>query len=163
LLLVTGSRHSIAVTTGCNYRAVNTCLQLPVAIAAIPSAPATAPTTAASAVTTAPASAATTMPASPTASAATFALRTSLIHHQRPSHELASIERRNRFFRFRVVADFCEAKAPRLTCETIPKQSERVGLHAGFCKQRRNFFFRCLERQIAHVQFLHGQFLLAPP
>jgi hypothetical protein len=142
LLLVTRSRH----LNSYNYQAVNTCLQLPVAIAAIPAASATAAATTASAVTTTPASASTTMPAASTTSAATFALRTSLIHHERAAHELASIQRRNCFFRFRVVANFCEAKTPRLTCETIPKQSERVGLHAGFCKQRRNFFFRCLER-----------------
>jgi hypothetical protein len=150
LLLVTRSRH----LNSYNYQAVNTCLQLPVAIAAIPAASATAAATTASAVTTTPASASTTtpasasttMPAASTTSAATFALRTSLIHHERAPHEFAPIERRNRLFRFRVVANFCEAKTPRLTCETIPKQSERVGLHAGFCKQRRNFFFRCLER-----------------
>lgn len=136
----------MAVTTARNYRAASTCLQLPVAIATIPAASASPATTTAPAVTTTPASSASAVAATPTASAATFALRTRLIHHQRPPHELASIQRRNCFFRFRVVADFREAKAPRLTCETIPKQSERIGLHASFRKQRRNFFFRCLER-----------------
>jgi hypothetical protein len=83
----------------------------------------------------------------PTASAAsTFTLWTRFVHHQRPAEEFLSIQCRDGLFGFGVIFYFREAKPARLSGETITKQSERIGLHARFRKQRLHFLFSSLER-----------------
>jgi hypothetical protein len=68
----------------------------------------------------------------------------------------------NRFFCIRVVANFREAESPRLPGKTIPQKRQRIRLHSDFRKQRRYLLFCSLERQISHVQFLHGRSPYAP-
>jgi len=96
--------------------------------------------------------------ASATASpAATFALRPGFIYNQSASEKILAVERRDGLFRFSIVADFGEAEPARLPRETIAQQRQRIGLDADFRKQRCHLLFRCLERQISHVQFLHSR------
>lgn len=107
---------------------------------------------AATAVTTAPSSAAATTStmaaasaasstmttavpsASATTTASALALRTSFIHDQRAAKEILAIQRLNRFFRVRVVANFGEAKPPRLPGKSITQKRERIRLHSDFRK-----------------------------
>jgi hypothetical protein len=102
------------------------------------------------------ASAATTasVPASATATAA-LSLRSRLIYDERAAEEILAIERGDRFFCFRVVANFGESEAARLTRETIAQQRKGVRLHSDFGEKPRHIVFRSFERQISHVQFLH--------
>jgi hypothetical protein len=122
---------------------------------------------AATAATSAATSAATTT-ASPTATAAvsasaaaspaaTFALRASFIHHERAPQKILAIERCHGLFRFGVVLDLSEAETTRLARKTIAKQCERIRLNPDFREQCLYLLFRSLERQIPHVQFLHGR------
>jgi hypothetical protein len=80
------------------------------------------------------------------AAPSTFALRTRFIHNQRSAEEFLSVQRRDGLFGFRVILDFRKAKPARLPGETIAKQSEGIGLHASFRKQRLHFLFSSLER-----------------
>jgi hypothetical protein len=89
-------------------------------------------------------------------------LRTRFIHHQRAAKEILAIQRLNRFFRIRVVANFREAESARLPGKTIPQKRQRIRLHSDLRKQRRYLLFCSLERQISHVQFLHGRSPYAP-
>jgi hypothetical protein len=73
-------------------------------------------------------------------------LRARFIHDQGPAEKFFSVQSRNGLFGFRVILDFRKAKPARLAGETIAKQSERVGLHARFRKQRLDFLFSSLER-----------------
>jgi hypothetical protein len=91
------------------------------------------------------------------ASPAAFTLRTRFIHDQRAAQKILAVERFNRFVRFGVVANFGETEAARLSRETIAQKCERIRLHTNFRKQRRYLLFRGLERQITHIQFLHGR------
>jgi hypothetical protein len=92
--------------------------KLPVAIASVsaasaaPAAASPAPTSAASTVTS-PATA---------ASAAPFALRARFIDHQRAAQKVPAVQRRDCLFGFRIVADFGESEAARLTRETVAEQ-----------------------------------------
>jgi hypothetical protein len=97
------------------------------------------------------------MSATPAATSATLALRTRLIHHQRAAQKFFTVERGNHFFRFPVVANFGEAESSRLPGETVAQQRKRIRLHAYFRKQLLHLLFCGLEREIAHVQFLHGR------
>jgi hypothetical protein len=128
------------------------------AVAAIASATAVASASAATAAvasaSTSAASAVATAPATTTASA--FALGPGFVDDQSAAHEFAAVERGDRFFGFGVVVNFRETEAARLTRETIAEQSQRIGLHSGFREKRLHFLFSSLERQIPHVQFLHG-------
>jgi hypothetical protein len=127
-------------------------------VATTPAAPAAA---SASTATTASAPAATTstaVPATPAASpAATFALRASFIHNERTAEKILAIERCNGLFSFGVIFDFGEAETARLARKTIAKQCEGIGLNPDFREQCLYLLFRSLERQVAHVQFLHGR------
>jgi hypothetical protein len=81
----------------------------------------------------APAStAATTTVSSATASTATFPLRTCFVHHERATEKVPAVEGGNHLFSFRVVAHFGKTKAARLARKTIPKQRQRIRLHAHF-------------------------------
>jgi hypothetical protein len=102
------------------------------------------------------------MTAAPATSAATFSLRTRFVDDQRAAEELLSIEGRDDLFGFRVIANLGEAEAARLAGKTVSKQGERIGLDAYFGKQCSYVFLCGLERQIAHVQFLHGTSPCAP-
>lgn len=84
--------------------------------------------TAASAAT----STATMASASAATPACTFALRTSLIHHQSAAKKILAVQSLNGLFRIRVVADFSETEAAGLSRETIAQQCERIRLHANF-------------------------------
>jgi hypothetical protein len=53
---------------------------------------------------------------------ATFALRTRFVDNERSTEKVFPVQSRDRFFRFRVIADFSEAKSPRLARKTIAKQ-----------------------------------------
>jgi len=117
-------------------------------VAAVPTA--ATPSTAAAPATTAVAStstaASTAMPTAPTAASATFPLRTRFVDDKRSAQEFFSVESRDDFFGFRVIPNLCKAKASRLARKTVPKQRERVWLHADFRKQRPYLFLRSLER-----------------
>src|SRR5580700_1402911 len=115
-----------------------------------------APATASATMTSAVAS------ASATTTASALALRTGFIHHQRAAKEILAVQRLNRLFRFRIVSDFREAESARLPGKTIAQKRERIRLHSDFRKQRRYLLFCSLERQISHVQFLHGRSPYAP-
>jgi hypothetical protein len=82
---------------------------------------------------------------------AAFALRTSFIHHQRPPHEILSVQSLDRFFRFAVVSNFCKSKSPRLPRKTILQQTESVRMYPDSRKQLRHLFFCCFEREIPDV------------
>jgi hypothetical protein len=104
------------------------------AVAAASATATTATTTAAavaaaSAATTTATVAATTTTA---ASATTFTLRASFVDDERAAEKILAIKRGDYFFCFRIVANFRETEAARLTRETIAKQRERIGLHADF-------------------------------
>jgi len=101
-------------------------------------------------------STATTTVSSATASAATFPLWTCFVHHERAAKKVSAVESGNHLFSFRIVAHFGKTEAARLARKTIAKQRQRIRLHAHFRKQRLHLLFRSLEREIAHVQFLHG-------
>jgi hypothetical protein len=51
-------------------------------------------------------------------------LRASFIHDQRASEKIFTVERRNCFLSFRVVANFREAESARLAGEAIAQQGE---------------------------------------
>jgi len=86
-----------------------------------------------------------------------------LIHHERPAEEILAVERRDCLFRFGVVANFRESEASRLTRESIAEQHQRIRLHSDFREKPRHLVFRSFERQISHVQFLHGRLPCACP
>jgi hypothetical protein len=92
-----------------------------------------------------------------TTPAATLTLGTCFVDDERASKEVLTIQSRDRLFSLRIILDFSEAKPARLSRETIAQQGQRIGLHADFREQRLNLLFRSLERQITHVQFLHGR------
>jgi hypothetical protein len=139
--------------------------ELPVAspatasVAATASAPSAAPTTtvAAAASTTA----ATSMATTASAASATFALRTRFIYNERAAKEILAVERTDGLLRV-LVFHFGEAKPARLPRKAIAQQRQRIRLHADFREQRLDLLFRGLEREIAHVQFLHGRSPCAP-
>jgi hypothetical protein len=51
-------------------------------------------------------------------------LRTRFIHDQRAAKEILAIQRLNRFFRIRVVANFRKAESPRLPSKSIAQKRE---------------------------------------
>lgn len=98
-------------------------------------------------------------PAMATTSAATpaaFALRTRFIYNQRAAEKVFSVERSDRLFGFGIVANFRKAESARLPRKAILEQGERIRLDSDFRKQRLHLLFGSLEREIPHVQFLHG-------
>jgi hypothetical protein len=101
------------------------------------------------------------MAATSTASSSAFTLRTCFVHHQRAAQKILAVERFDCLVCFGIVANFGEAETARLARETITQQRKRIRLHSNFRKQRRYLLFRSLERQISHVQFLHGRYSLA--
>jgi len=103
--------------------------------------------------TTAPTSVASTSPAG----TAAFTLGTRFVDHERAAQKILAVERFDRFVRFGVVANFGETETARLSRETIAQKRERIRLHTNFRKQRRYLLFGGLERQITHIQFLHGR------
>jgi hypothetical protein len=128
------------------------------ATASAASAPSTAPTTTgAAAASTTAASMATTA----SATSATFALRTRFIYNERAAKKILAVERADCLLRV-LVFHFGEAKPTRLPRKAIAQQRQRIRLHADFREQRLDLLFRGLEREIAHVQFLHGRSPCAP-
>jgi hypothetical protein len=83
-------------------------------------------------------------------------LRPGLVDHKCAAHELLAIERCDHFLRFSVVANFGESETARLTRKAVAKERQRIRLHPSFREQCLQLLFCCLERKIAHVQFLHG-------
>jgi hypothetical protein len=57
------------------------------------------------------------------APAAAFSLRACFVDNQRAAEEILSVQCSDGFFGFRIVADFSETKASRLSCKAIAKQS----------------------------------------
>jgi hypothetical protein len=106
------------------------------AVTAAPSSAAATTTSTMAATSTAPSSTMTTAvpSASATTTASALALRTSFIHDQRAAKEILAIQRLNRFFRVRVVANFGEAEPPRLPGKSITQKRERIRLHSDFRK-----------------------------
>jgi hypothetical protein len=102
-------------------------------------------------------SAMTTASAAASGSTAAFPLRTRFIHHQRASQKILAIQRGDGLFRFAIVVNFRETETPRLPREPIAKQRQRIRLHSNFRKKRLHLLLRSLERQISHIQFLHGR------
>ena len=141
--------------------------ELPVASAASASVAATASaasaptappsTTVAAAASTSATSVATTA----SAASATFALRTRFIYDERAAKEILAVERAYGLLRV-LVFHFGEAKPARLPRKAIAQQRQRIRLHADFREQRLDLLLRGLEREIAHVQFLHGRSPCAP-
>jgi hypothetical protein len=86
------------------------------------------------------------MTAATTSAASTFALRTRFVDNQRSAEKFPAVQCRNGLFGFRVILDFRKTKPARLPRESIAEQSERIGLHASFRKQRLYFLFSSLER-----------------
>jgi hypothetical protein len=100
---------------------------------------------------------ATTAPVPPaTTAASAFPLGMRFVDNECTSKEVLAVEGCDDFFRFRIISDFGKPEPARLPRESIPQQRERIRLHADFRKQRLYLLFRSFERQIAHVQFLHG-------
>jgi hypothetical protein len=136
------------------------CGYLPVAaVAAAAPAASSTPTAATMSASPTPTPSASVTSVAPASAAPTtaFPLRASFVDNQSTAEEVLPVQRSDGFFGFRVVTDFSETKASRLPCKTIAKQSQGIWLHSDFGKQCSYLFFRCLERQIAHVQFLHGR------
>jgi hypothetical protein len=131
-------------------------VELPVA--SVPAA--SAATAAPAAPASAPASTVAAAPASAPASA--FSLRARFIDHQRAAQEIFAVQRRDCFFGFRIVADLGEPEAARLARKTVAEQRQGIRLHPGLRKQSCNILFRSLERQVSHIQFLHGESPCAP-
>jgi hypothetical protein len=100
--------------------------------------------------------------ATPASSASAFTLRARLVDYQRAAQEILAVQRRDGFFGFRIIADFRETEAARLARETVAEQRQRIRLHPDLCKQPCNIFFRSFERQVSHIQFLHGESPGAP-
>ena len=98
-----------------------------------------------------------TVAATSAAGTAAFTLRTRFVDDQSAAQKILAVERFDRFVRFGVVANFGETESARLSRETIAQKRERIRLHTNFRKQRRYLLFRGLERQITHIQFLHGR------
>jgi RNase P/RNase MRP subunit POP5 len=97
------------------------------------------------------------MAATSSAGAAAFSLRTRFIHNQCAAQKILAVERFNRLVGFAVVANFGETESARLSGKTVAQQRKRIRLHTNFRKKRRYLLFRSLERQITHIQFLHGR------
>jgi hypothetical protein len=96
---------------------------LPVApITATSASAAASATTVAASTTTAPSSV-TTIASSSAAPAATFSLRASFVDNQSAAEEVLSVQCSDGFLSFRIITDFSETKASRLSCKTIAKQS----------------------------------------
>ena len=97
---------------------------LPVTAITATSASPTASATTMAASTTAAPSSMTTIASSPSAApAATFSLRASFVDNQSAAEEVLSVQCSDGFFGFRIITDFSETKASRLSCKTIAKQS----------------------------------------
>lgn len=127
-------------------------------VAAVATASATATTAATAAVTSATTAASMTpavAPSAATTAAPAFTLGTRFVDDERPAKKFPPVESCNNLFRFGIVPNLGESETARLARESIAKQCERIRLHARFRKQRRYIFLSGLERQIAHVQFLH--------
>jgi hypothetical protein len=94
-------------------------------IAAITATPASAPTSATTvAASTATAPSSVTTIASPSAApAAAFSLRAGFVDNQSAAEEVLSVQCSDGFLSFRIITDFSETKASRLSCKTIAKQS----------------------------------------
>jgi hypothetical protein len=123
----------------------------------LPVAPASAAPTATTAAVAA-ASAATT-PASrsapATATAATFALRASLVHHDFAALEILAVQSSDSLFGFAVLIDFNESETSKLAGEAISNQRDSSRRDPVLREQRLHILFRRLKRKIAHIQFLH--------
>ena len=88
--------------------------------------------------------------------AATFSLRTGFVDDESATRNSLPLSAAMAFSASASSLNFRKAKAARLARKTIAKQRERIRLHAHFRKQRLHLLFRSLKREIAHVQFLHG-------
>jgi len=86
------------------------------------------------------------MAAAPTTTSAAFTLRTRFVDDERTPEEILTVQSRDCFFSFRVVPDFREAEAARLSSKPISKKRQRIRLHADLRKQRSHLSFRSLER-----------------
>ena len=117
------------------------------AIAAATTAAVTTASTAASATAAAAASAATTT--------AAFALRAGFVYYDFAAFEIFSVQCGYGFIGFPVVADFNETETARLPRKTIADQRHRISLNSRLAEKGLDLFFIRLEREIAHVQFLH--------
>jgi hypothetical protein len=133
---------------------------LSVAPSASSSAPTSIATAALSAAAAACTPAVTTTPSAPTTTA--FLLRACLIHNQRASQKILSIQRFDRFHRLGIIRNFSETESARLIRETIPQKRERIGLDPNLSEDCRDLFFRSLEGQITEIQFLHDRSPLGP-
>jgi hypothetical protein len=91
------------------------------------------------------------------AGASAFTLGARFIHDESAAQKIFAVERFDGFVCFGVVANFSETESARLASETIAQKRERIRLHTNFRKQRRYLLFRGFERQITHIQFLHGR------
>jgi hypothetical protein len=97
---------------------------LPVAaITAASASAAASATTVAASTTTAPTSVATIASPSAAPTTATFSLRASFVDNQSAAEKVLSVQCSDGFFGFRIITDFSETKASRLSCKTIAKQS----------------------------------------
>jgi hypothetical protein len=66
----------------------------------------------------------TTVASSPSAApAAAFSLRASFVDNQSTAEKVLSVQCSDGFFGFRVITDFSETKASRLSCKAVAKQS----------------------------------------
>ena len=105
------------------------------AVTAAPSsAAATSSSTMAAASTAASSTMTTAVPSAAATTASALALRTSFIHDQRAAKEILAIQRLNRFFCIRVVANFGEAESARLPRKSITQKRKRIRLHSDFRK-----------------------------
>jgi hypothetical protein len=128
------------------FPSVNYREKLPVAV---PIPPAPAPT---AAITSAPAPATSAaLAAAATPPPAAFPLGTCFIHHQRAAEKFLAVQRRDGFFRFRVVSNLGKTETARLTGKTVAQQRQGIRLNAHFRKQRSHLLFRGLERHVPNI------------
>jgi hypothetical protein len=97
-------------------------------------------------VATAPPTTATTMTSAPASTATAFTLRACFVHDERATEKIFPVQGCDSFFSFSIILDFGEAKSARLSRKTIAKQSEGIGLHTDFRKQRPYLLFGSFER-----------------
>jgi hypothetical protein len=149
------ARFDWTIFYGCELAIAAASAATTVTTPAASSPPATATSAAVPSASTTSASA--TMAATSSTGAAAFTLRTRFIHNQRAAQKILAVECFDGFVCLGIVANFSETETARLSRETIAQQRERIRLHTNFRKKRCYLLFRGLERQITHIQFLHGR------
>jgi hypothetical protein len=115
------------------------------------SAPATAPTVAATSTAVTSATAAT----APAATAGALGLRPRFVHDQVPTTEILTVQRVDRPVCVFVITYLDEGEAARLARETIADQIDTRGSYADLREPFMKLIIRCRKRKIPNVELLH--------